>query len=459
VAARGGLRRLLRLRLRPVRLNSLHTGSAQAFGLKVLGVGLFTLYSILLARTLSPNDYGTFMYAVALLTAAGGICLLGFDTTAMKFAAVYWVENDRRHLAGLLRKSRLVAFAVSLSVVALAGALLILSVLDHTGGVGRAILLSLPALPLWTLVVLHREFLRGLGFLGRALLGFQILRPGIALVLTATAALVWPLTAAQVMALFILALAVAVGVDTLQIGRLLGRDRHRPTYEHRRWNRTARPLALSKLTNVVLARADILMVGALLTMTDAGRYAAAYRLAALTAFVLDAVRLVIAPHISEIFHRGDRKALQTQVTQASRLIFLATLPPALLLLIFPKFFLGFFGPEYESANVILVFLVLGQLFNAMAGTVGVLLTMTDYQRAHAMIVGTTAGFYVILNFFLIRSMGAEGAALATTLTMGVSNIWMAIVVRKKLKIVSYITPSRVFWSGLLGSDPTNGKTG
>lgn len=447
------------MRLGPVRLNSLHTGSAQAFGLKVLGVGLFTLYSIFLARVLSTDDYGTIMYAVALLTAAGGICLLGFDTTAMKYAAVYWAEGDRRHLAGLLRKSRLVALGVSLSVVAIAGALLIFGVLDPTDGVGRAILLSLAALPLWALVVLHREFLRGLKFLGRALLGFQILRPGIALALTALAALVWTLTAARVMALLVFALAVAVAVDVFQIRRLLGPDRKNPMYEHRRWNRTARPLVLSKLTNVVLARADILMVGALLTMTDTGRYAAAYRLAALTAFVLDAVRLVIAPHISENFHRGDREALQTQVTQASHLIFLATLPAALLLLIFPRFFLGFFGPEYQSADMILVYLVLGQLFNSLAGTVGVLLTMTEYQRAHAMIVATTAGFYLILNFLLIRLMGAEGAALATTVTMGISNIWMAIVVKKELKIVSYVTLGRGFWSGLLGSDATDGKTG
>jgi O-antigen/teichoic acid export membrane protein len=109
---------------------------------------------------------------------------------------------------------------------------------------------------------------------------------------------------------------------------------------------------------------------------------------------------------------------------------------------FPKFFLGFFGSAYESADIILIYLIIGQCVNAFSGAVGVLMTMTNLQREHARIFTVSALLTLLLGYLLSKTVGAEGAALATAISMSLANIWMVIVVKRKLGISSYIRLNR-----------------
>jgi O-antigen/teichoic acid export membrane protein len=196
--------------------------------------------------------------------------------------------------------------------------------------------------------------------------------------------------------------------------------------------------------NTIVTRADMLMVGTLLGMEEAARYSVASRLANIPDFILDAARLVIAPLISEYFYRNKLDLVQSQVTKVSQLIFLTVAPFSLAMLLFPVFFLGLFGKSYGSADMILIYLIAGQIANGLSGTVGVLLIMTNLQKEHARIVSVGAVINLILIFGLVKEMGAEGAALATAITIMISNVCMIIVAKRKLRIVSYVRFDRGF---------------
>ena len=421
---------------------NLAKSSIKAFSIKIFGALLFTAYSIFLARILSQDDYGTAMFAIAVATALGPICLLGFDRTTTKFAAVYYAEKQVPQLRGLLARARRTGLSFSFALLLLAGVLAMLGFLKFSESKHKAVLLALGILPLWAWVLLNREFQRGMKLLTPALVGFQILRPALAMAFTVLIFWTGQVNAVSALACLGGALAVAIILDTRRIKTVLGPSDGRLVYETDKWFHTAKPLLFSMLMYTIVTRADMLMVGSLLGMEEAARYSVASRLASFPDFILEAIRVVMAPLIAERFHKNELGQMQQRVTKASQMVFLAVAPFAVAFICFPRFFLGFFGAPYQSANMILVFLIIGQCVNAFSGTVGVLMTMTNLQREHARIVSVSAVIMLALGYVLIKTIGAEGAALATAITMSLANVWMVVVVKKELGIVSYIRINR-----------------
>jgi O-antigen/teichoic acid export membrane protein len=417
---------------------TLAKSSIAAFTIKIFGALLFTAYAIFLARVLSQDDYGTVMFAISVATALGPICLLGYDRTTTKFAAIYYAEKQVPQLRGLLSRSRRTGLVFSLVLLLVAGSLVLLGFLKPAESKHKSILLALGILPFWAWVLLNREFQRGLKLLVPALLGFQILRPALAMLFTALVYWAGLVNSASALACLGGALSVAIVIDSRRIRNVLGPSTGEFAYETAKWFDTAKPLLFSMVMYTIVTRADMLMVGGLLGMEEAARYSVASRLASFPDFILEAIRVVMAPLVAESFHKNELPQLQQRITKASQMVFLAVAPFAVAFICFPRFFLGFFGPAYQSANMILVYLIVGQCVNAFSGTVGVLMTMTNLQREHARIVSVNAVIMLALGFVLIKIIGAEGAALATAMTMSLANIGMVIVVKRKLGIASYI---------------------
>nr|WP_277879386.1 polysaccharide biosynthesis C-terminal domain-containing protein [Coleofasciculus sp. FACHB-712] len=97
-----------------------------------------------------------------------------------------------------------------------------------------------------------------------------------------------------------------------------------------------------------------------------------------------------------------------------------------------------FGSSFVEGLPALVILTVGQMVNALSGSVGFLMTMTGHQREAALIIGSSAILNVVLNAALIPYLGINGAALSTALTTALWNIIMLVYVNKQLKINSTI---------------------
>ena len=82
-------------------------------------------------------------------------------------------------------------------------------------------------------------------------------------------------------------------------------------------------------------------------------------------------------------------------------------------------------------------LIFGQIFNACAGPAVLLLNMTGHQRDAAKIMAFGAMLNLGLNAILITNMGTQGAAIATIITTLLWNIAAALVVWRRLRIVSF----------------------
>jgi len=104
-------------------------------------------------------------------------------------------------------------------------------------------------------------------------------------------------------------------------------------------------------------------------------------------------------------------------------------------MIAPQLFLSAFGNDFYEGRVPLMILGIGQFVNAFTGSVGFLLSMTGHERTlvGCSIVGLLVNLF--LGILLVPSMNAIGAAIATAVSLIISNTLLSILVFKKLKIL------------------------
>jgi O-antigen/teichoic acid export membrane protein len=212
----------------------------------------------------------------------------------------------------------------------------------------------------------------------------------------------------------------------------------KPAYAHRQWLKVSLPLLLIDGMQILLKRTDIIMIGAILGSDDAGIYSAASRISNFVVFALMAINATLAPMISELYHTGHGRELQRIIMLASRAIFVFTLVVSIILAVSGKFMLSLFGSDFSIAFVPLLILLTGQVVNALAGSVGLIMTMTSHQNQAGAIIAVSTAANIALNALLIPLFGLAGAAISTAFTMALWNIVMLIFVQRRIGINSTI---------------------
>ena len=136
------------------------------------------------------------------------------------------------------------------------------------------------------------------------------------------------------------------------------------------------------------------------------------------------------------------KELQRIVTLAARGVFAFTFFVSVILVIVGKFVLGLFGSEFVVVYLPLLILLVGQMINALAGSVALIMAMSGHQKQTGIIITTSAAMNIVLNLLLIPILGILGAAVSTTSTMILWNVMMLVYVYRKLGINSTVIIKR-----------------
>jgi O-antigen/teichoic acid export membrane protein len=157
-------------------------------------------------------------------------------------------------------------------------------------------------------------------------------------------------------------------------------------------------------------------------------------------FALTTINPVIAGQLAHLHARDQKAELQQLLTMAVRVCLLLSLPVGLLELAGGDRLLGLFGDDFGGGATALRILVLAQLINSAAGSVGLLLNMSGH--AGDTLVGTAlsavAGF--VLSISLIPRFGINGAALAQGSGIVVFNVWLALRAYQRLGLNTTILP-------------------
>ena len=409
-------------------------GALTTFALKLGGTGLAFLLQVSVARALGgPERFGTYALALAWANVLVLLGKRGLDTASLRFLPelrgpsalgrrIAYKRASRRWVLGSSCALSALFALVVLALGAQLSAELRLALL--TAGCCVPVLGSLQLGSSW--LQADRRMLASQGPLlclvpGLALLGVLLLFGPLGQEATPTRALLLYGGSAA------LALLVSRG--------LAGREQAKPSPVEpealRQWRSVASSMLLTSGFGLVLAQADILMLGMLADPAGAGEYAAVSRLARLLSFPLLAVNAVVAPMISELYHSGRREELQRLLEQAVMGVVLISAPLLLAIGLRGDLVLALFGEEYTAGLPALRILLIGHTCNVLAGSVGFLLNMTGGHRTAARILGCSAALNIALNGILIPHLGTQGAALATATTTIAWNVSMYVAVRRR----------------------------
>ncbi|WP_338732257.1 flippase [Mangrovimonas cancribranchiae] len=182
---------------------------------------------------------------------------------------------------------------------------------------------------------------------------------------------------------------------------------------------------------------DTFMLGAMVSKSELGVYNVAFKLASLALIIIASVNTVLAPKISKLFSDNNIEGIKREVQKATKLITWVAFPLVMILILFRTKILLLFGDEFVVGGQTLVIISLGMLFNAMSGSVGQVLNMTNNQKQFRNFTLISAFINVILNFYLIKSLGIKGAAIASLISNVLLNTLCIIYIKKTLGFFSF----------------------
>jgi O-antigen/teichoic acid export membrane protein len=190
------------------------------------------------------------------------------------------------------------------------------------------------------------------------------------------------------------------------------------------------PLVLAAAAGMVFTWTDTVMLGRYSSAEDVGVYNVAVSLARFLYFVLHAASFVFMPIAGQLFSKRQMDELRRTYQVLSKWIFSATLPIFFVLFFFPEMTIIFlFEERYVVSSDALRILSLGFMFSVSIGLSSMAMMVIGLQKEIMKMAILGAILNVVLNYLLIKGMGLGimGAALATTVSMGISNILIALV--------------------------------
>jgi len=412
-----------------------------SLGLSVLNTAATLVTTVVLARLLGVADYGSFAFVVATVALLAVPAIVGFDRLLVRDVAVHSEQRSYELARGLVRRAAEMVLVISISVALVSAFAAWFASNRELSPELLTFWVGLAALPVLALLRVVQSALMGLGHVVAGQSGELLIRPFIFLALLAPAYVLsqGQLNAPAAVGLYVLSLVVAfvIGIVLLRRSTPATMRSATPAYQTRAWAVSAISLGFLSGAAIINSQTGVVLLGAMAGAEPAGLYSVAQRGALLVAFPLAAVGTSIAPTAARLWTSHDREHLQRLVTLSARGALLASLPVAAVFLLFGEQILSlFFGADFAPAAPALAILVIGQVVNTATGTASVLLVMTGNQRLAALGVTVGALVNVLVAVALIPTLSAEGAAIAATASLVLSNVLLVLLLRRSLGVDS-----------------------
>ncbi len=386
---------------------------------------------VALSRGMDQNAYGLINSALFLVSFLALLTPLGFTVSAYRFLPEYSATGDRCRAVGFVRCSLgltlLSAFGVSAAIGVGVGVLPLQRTSEWV--VGFALVPWL--LPVYSLMILRRKLSEGSGNLRASVL------PDLALpVVVVAGALTFPELTAEEAAAWLAtgaACALVSGLATLSRSQLLSGCDGTALLELRSWLSVSLPLVTVGVGNVVMSRADAIILSLFRDMSEVGEYAVVLRVVPLASFVMNGVYVVIAPAIAQAFVRGDVRDTVRLLLLGSGISLAGAVVVILPLLEMPEAVLGIFGPGYTDATEILVILTVSQLIGVLFGLPSVTLALVGGHLAFAKIMTLGIVANIAGNLVVAPVYGGQGVAGVTLATVALVKVAQTIALILRLR--------------------------
>lgn len=408
-------------------------------GLYLVGIPLLLLANIVLARTLSVADFGTFGFALSIATVLAIPVSGGLPMLLTREVAAYSQGENWPAYRGLIIAAY--AWVAAICGVIGIGLLLFWFLVDSTPA--APLLIALLIVPFLGLNALRNGILKGLGRPMLAEAPTQVLQPALMIIgylglawiglSSAIGVLFWYVCV--VLVVFVLASVLLWRVQPAEVRGVVASLEDLP-----RWRVAIFPFIMISAANVLGTQVAVLMLGFDGQEESVAFLRVAERGAQLVAFPLMFINTIIGPYFVQALKSEEDGALRRVTRQSARLTLLVSLPVGLLLILFGSDLINWaFGAPYGvQAYWPMVIMIVGHVIAVALGNGGMLLAMGGHERhslyGMLLLLVVTAG----LCLMLIGPYGAMGAAVAASVGRIAAKVYYYVVVRRLYAISSGI---------------------
>lgn len=395
--------------------------------------------SIVLARTLGPESFGIYTFALAVASILQLPATAGATTLVLRETAAGLARNEYAVVKGLWRWS--LGFVGKLSGFVLVSALAMLLLSGDALEEARAQALFVAAftVPLAAVAGLLSARLRGLGKVIFSQIPDQLIKPAVLVALILGAMLLFD-SLGSTTAILLYASALALGLMFLYVSfrRALPDalaeaipDRSRLS----RWRSSLLPLSLLSGLQIINSQVALVYLGLSGEAAAVAELKLALSLAVFGTFAAGVVTIVLGPDFAKANAERDCTQMQSIAMRSVGMSMATSIPLLLGLILFSGQILGLaYGEGYLGARIPLMVVAAAYILTVSMGACSMILTMIGKEKVA--VVGHAVGmvFNLTILFSLVPQMGALGGALAVSGGMIVLQIILLVNVRKAARI-------------------------
>lgn len=439
------------------------SGSTWALGGKIGATTIGLVTNSVLARLLTTQEFGVYFLAFSIVAVGAVLGSLGLPKTVLRFVAENMTLGQpgraQRAIYTALGLGVLGAFGASLAYFSIVGDLVGRYLFDSSALVA-VIGLTAGWMAISAMQEIMAEVFRGFHDIRMATLFGGLATGGrsagliMRIMLLACLVLLW-LTIEHTDVRTVMLASLGSGAASALLAAVflhkrissLGTQGTENPISARDELRDAFPILIISLTSfILLSAADLWILGIFRSEAEVGLYGAAARLVALIAMPLLLTNLVLPPIIAEMYAQGRTAELEGTLRSFSTL---SGVPSLLVLIVFMLLggpILGLvYGPDYQSAAMVLVLLSVGKLAAVWAGSCGAVLQFTGHQGSMLRVNLLTSPLFIIGALLVVRDYGPIGIASMTAAITVLQNASLVLVAKRKTGMWTHVSlsPSRL----------------
>ncbi len=416
-----------------IHFKELVKGSFDYFILRISGMVVGYVFTIVVTRNLGASAWGIFALCITILQIVSVLSKLGLDTALLRFIAQYNAQGKGKTIKHIYLKaiSLIIPFSIFLSVFLYFLAPILAKELFNKKFLTSYIrIIAFAVLP-FTLLCINSESLRAFKKIKQYTI-FQNLLPSLVALLLFSIVIFYSkvYNTQTVIYVYIIGIIFSFIVSFLFLQKeFIKTSETQETVSIKYILSVSIPMLISGSLFMVMSWTDTIMLGIFKTEKEVGIYNVTVRLSLITSFTLAAINSIAAPKFAEFWGKKDLEGLRRIAQQSTKIIFWISAPILTAYLLFPSFFMGLFGEEFKKGAWALVILTIGQFVNAASGSVGYILQMTGKQKIFQDIILIAVIVNIILNILLIPKYGINGAAIASAFAVTLINIIPFLLVK------------------------------
>ena len=430
-------------------LKTIAKGSGIGFAGVIFGTAAGYISRLIIAQFLGPDEYGLISLGYSVMMIGATFSLMGLNSGIQRYIAYYIGKRDTSKVKGTIFSALKVTLPMSLlaTIILFIGAGWISSNIFHEDKLKIVLLIFSIGIPFWTMASLFNSV-----YIGFQQVKYQVytmyLFKDLAKLIMIILFLVfgYGLLGASI-GWIIAIIAMTMLSSYFLIKKVLTYDikKTKTVFVDKELYLFSFPLIFAGLASLITGWTDTFMLGYFSSSTEVGIYNAALPTSQLLRMVLSPIGQILFPVITALYAEKNYHYLESIYSIVTKWIFSIVFPGFLFIVIFSQDLLSIlFGEAFTTGSNALSILAFGVLISATMGPAQQIITVYGKTKIILWCSSFTAFTNILLNFFLIPLYGINGAAIATSTSIGLVSILHLIFANRIGKIqpfrYSFIKP-------------------